>query len=719
MYKYTINGKTIRTERELTEIEIDEIARIEGTLRGSGDTDVPTPENLSPPELPYGEPQPETMSFGETAVESLPAIVGGAGGIVGFGLGGPVGAVTGAGLGGGAGSELRGLIQNRPFDPLETGKEAVTQAAFEGGGALVVNYGGKVLRYAPSVLKSFGLSVNADPKMAAKLLINRNAPVAGTPSSMSETQRILQEGVPSGDGQVTATLTRSQIDEAGPIRKTMESIGEIGLLGASVFRQNDDDIATILNTRLQTILEGSAGRTRSTSEIGELYVDTINNAKRTLSTNYGDALDLLKTDFSKGVINTVALKKQVNKLIEQASRASDASTSAASTRLQALQNKQQITPTELDEIKRLSTDDSYIKWFSGEGKLVAKTQGKPTLIENATLEQYRRVLDLPDRAPADAVLDTLKILSRKSSEMLEKGTAGYNSVASAELTDFVTQRVRPFVEGQLSKINPEAFAKYQTLNSNYSKTTKALTPSLLKAAAKRGQREDFSGVGALLVESNNPSYAKKAFEALLEAKKVNKNLNVQEATDALRQGYLLKLIGGEGREISQLVNAANKLKTNKRSEEVFNQVLGVSATPVRTLLNAASDATTERGVGFLALMLRGKEAQSLQTILNTAQAVGTASVAGVGQDLASLSVAASVLITPRIFAKIAVNPKAVNKLLQIDKASSKAKPQAIMSNLIRLGNEIGINLEDEMQRAVRTEQEATDVSQRVSETVTQ
>lgn len=719
MYKYTINGQTIRTERELTEAEIDEIAGVASTLRGNNNTDVPTPENLNPPELPYGEPQPEEMSFGETAVESLPAIGGGIGGITGYAVGGPVGGVIGAGTGGGAGAELRNLIQNRPFDPLDTLKEAVTQAAFEGGGTLAVNYGGKVLRYAPSVLKSFGLSTNVDPKMAAKLLISRNAPVAGSRESMAETQRILQEGVPSADGQITATLTRSQIGEAGALRKTMESIGEIGLLGGATFRQNDENIFTILNTRLQTILEGSAGRARSTSDIGELYVGTINDARRTLSNNYGDALDLLKSDFSQGVVNTVALKKQVNKLIEQASRASDANTSAATTRLQALQNKPQLTATELDEIKRLSTEDSYLKWFEGKGGLTAKTQGKPSLIENATLEEYRRILDLPDKVAGDALLDTLKIISRKSGEMLEKGTPGYNSTAAAELTDFVTQRVRPFVEGQLSKINPEAFSKYQALNTNYSKTTKALTPSLLKAAAKRGQREDFSGVGALLVESNNPSYAKKAFDALLEAKKVNKNLNVQEATDALRQGYLLKLIGGEGRDLRQIVAAANKLKTNPRSEEVFNQVLGVSATPVRTLLNAASDASTDRGIGFLALMLRGKEAHSLQLILNTTQALGSASVAGVGQDLASLGTAAAVLATPRIFAKIAMNPKAVNTLLQIDKASSKAKPQAILSNLMRLGNEIGINLEDEMARAVRAEQEATELSNMVGETTAQ
>ena len=180
MYKYTINGQTIKTDRELSDADIDEIAQTVTTLRGSQSADVPTEENLNPPELPYGEPEPETMSFGETAVESLPAIGGGIGGMVGFATGGPVGGVAGAGLGGGAGSELRSLIRSEPFDPLKTATEAVTQAAFEGGGTLAVQYGGKILRYSPDVLKAFNIGINADPKTAAKLLLTKQAPIAGT-----------------------------------------------------------------------------------------------------------------------------------------------------------------------------------------------------------------------------------------------------------------------------------------------------------------------------------------------------------------------------------------------------------------------------------------------------------------------------------------------------------------------------------------------------------
>lgn len=663
--KYEINGRIIETEGPLTEEQIDAIASDMRTLYGGVDPDVPTTENLTTPPAPFPEAGKPTL--GQQAVQELPTITGGGLGMVGMATGGPPLAMGMAGAGGVAGGMLRDILQGKPFDATNLISEGLMQAAFEGGGSLAVDVGGKIVRYTPDVLRAFNITQGADPMQAASQLIRSGAPTAGTIESKRSTQEILQAGVPSAvpGEQVTATLSRGQTGQAGPMARLFESLGAIGLLGQGVFQRNAEQIDTILQTNLNNILEGLSGRVRSTSEIGESFIDTINTAKRALSDNYGAELTNIQQAFRSGYVNTASLKARVQGLLKSAARASDT--------------------------------------------------GKPTLLEEATVAEMRSILDLPDSVSGDALLGVLKRLSGRSSALLEKGTTGYNSVASAEITDFLTNTFRPFVDKQLKAIDSEAFGRYQTLNSNYANSTAALTPSLLKAVAKRGQQENFSGVGALLVETNNPEYVKKAFKALQEAKKVNKDLNVLESMDALRQGYLLKLVGGESRDLSQLVKAAEKLKANPKQQEVFDEVLGASAPGVQKLLNAAFDASQGDSVGALSLMLRGQESQSLRTIVQA----GGAGFVGAGGSFADLTLAAAVLGTPRLFAKMALKPSAVNKLLQLDKASRNMKPKMIASNLGRIANEAGIDLEKEIESYLRQLTEGQQAAQEVQQAVGQ
>jgi len=664
--KYKINGRIIETEGPLTEDQIDAIANDMRTLYGGVDPDVPTTDNLTTPEAPF--PEAGEPTFGQQVVQELPTIAGGGLGMVGMATGGPLVAMPFAGAGGGAGGMLRDIIQGKPFDLTTLASEGLAQAVFEGGGSLAVDIGGNIVRYAPDVLRAFKVSQGADPMQAATQLMRQGAPTAGTIESKRSTQEILQAGVPSAipGQQVTATLSRGQTGQAGPMARLFESLGAIGLLGQGVFQRNAEQIDTILQTNMNTILEGFSGRVRTTSEIGEAFIDTINTAKRSLSDNYGNELSAIQNSFRTGYVNTQSLKARVSGLLKSASKASES--------------------------------------------------GSPTLLEDATVAEMRSILDLPDSVSGDALLGVLKRLSGRSSALLEKGTTGYNSVASAEITDFLTNTFRPFVDKQLKAIDPEAFGRYQTLNSNYANSTAALTPSLLKAAAKRGQQENFSGVGALLVETNNPEYVKKAFQALQEAKKVNKDLNVIDAMDALRQGYLSKLVGGESRDLSQLVKSAERLKSNPKQQEVFDEVLGVSAPGVQKMLNAAFDASQGDSVGALSLMLRGQESQSLRTIV---QAGGAGLIAGTGGTFTDLVLAAAVLGTPRLFAKMALKPSAVNKLLQLDKASRKMKPKMIAANLGRIANEAGIDLEKEIETYLRQLSGAETQAQQIQQAVGQ
>jgi len=654
--KYRIRGQVIEVSDPLTDEQIEAIARDIDSLYGTQDRDVPTPENLAQPEPLFPAEGPRTMSFGETAVESLPTLAGGGMGMAGMAMGGPVLAVPFAAAGGVGGQMAKDIIQGEPFDFSQLISQGLLQASFEAGGTLVVNAAGKILKYAPDTLRALGITANIPAEEAAAMAL-RFAPEAGTPESRLSTQQILQEGVAgSREGErITGTLSRSQAGQISPLGRVLESLGEIGIFGQSTFKQNDENIETILQTRLNEVLQGLSNNVRSTSEIGELFTDTLNSARTTLSNSYGATLEKLQANFRTGMVDTTGMKEYVKGLLERSRRGSES--------------------------------------------------GKYSVLEDATITEYRRILDLPDEVSGDVLLETFKVLSQKSAGMLEKGAPGFNSVASGQLTKFITEDLKPFVNNQLQKINSQAFKEYEALNSNYSRSTNLLSPSMLKVVARRGKSEDFSGVGSFLTETNNPDVVKKAYNALLEAKKINKDLNVLEATDALRQGYLQKLIGGETRDLSQVVQAATALKKNPKKMEVFKEVLGASAPGVQKLMNAAYDASQKPQVGVLGLMLRGKESQSIQLMLSGA--------IGYGGTASDVALAVGVLGAPRLFAKFALNSKAVDKLLQLDRAAPRMAPKLILSNLTRIANEAGINLEEEMANELRRFGEAQSASEQV------
>ena len=489
--------------------------------------------------------------------------------------------------------------------------------------------------------------------MAVNMAIQKGVqpfPLIGSTESKAAAQGLLQEGVADTTTQrvTKATLTQSQTGEVGPIKNLVESVGRIGVLGSGVFKRNMEDIRTIIQTNLDRVLKGPFGRVRDPSEIGETYIDLMNSARMSLSENYGKGLDEVQQKFSKGFVDTRALKLKAQSMIDEAK--------------------------------------------------VASESGKPTLLEAETLDQLKTILDLPDSIRGDQFLLAMKKLNQKASSFLEKGTPGYNSVAYSEVTGFMTDTVRPFIDNSLKAIDEDAFKAYDALNSNYSTSVNTLTPELMKSVARRGKVEDFVGVGTLLFDTTNPEKIKAAFKAIQEAKKINPELNTANAMDALRQGYLLKVVGPEGRNLDNVVAYARKLQTDPNAELMFNEVLGASAPGVRKIMTAMAEASDEGTVGFLSLVLRGKEAQGLQAL-----ATAGATMSG---DMQTIAGAAAVLATPYVFAKIATNPKAVNKLLNLNKASAKMAPRVLAANLIRFGEEFGIPIEEKSAEIIRDIQES-------------
>jgi hypothetical protein len=664
MPTYRIAGKTVRTAEPLTEAQIEEIAAdIQETAQPSAqmapqapqqpvaprmgvNPDVPTQANLAPftgapdPRAPLGQ------RIKETAISTLPEFGATAGGVAGFALGGPLGAVAGAGLGGSAGAVLEDIVRKEASDFKDILIEGGTQAAFEAGGGLVARVGGQLVRFAPDVLRAFNITNAVDPAIAAKQLLERGAPqapIAGTTESLQATQQLLAER--------GGTLSKAQTGLAGTASRFMENIGRIGLTGSGRFELVQQKNQQIIQDALNNVVEGVSGRVRDPSEIGELYIDTLNAGRRALSAQYGEGLDAVKNNFGNAAVNVRAIKTKAQQALDDASSMFD--------------------------------------------------ESGASLLEPETQRILQDIVTQSDTVPAIKLLEFLKVTNQRSAELLDPAGKGYNSIASAQVEEFLENNFRPFVAGQLERINPKAFETYSSLNRSYSQSKNALSPELLKAVARKGKREDFVGVGQALFGTSNKESVKKAFAALAEAKRLNPELNTLEATDALRQGYLTQLIGGQNREFANIVKAERQLNNNANMQSMFNEVLGVSATPVRKLINAATDVSDKPSEGFLGLLLRGKEAQSLAALGTLYAGESAAGLAGIGGALALLS-------TPAVFARISTNPKAVTKLLNINKASKSMAPQALSSALIRFGNEFGIDIEGQAGAILESDRQFTE-----------
>jgi hypothetical protein len=524
-------------------------------------------------------------------------------------------------------------------------KEAHKQRLRLGGG-LVARVGGQLVRFAPDVLRAFNITNAVDPAIAAKQLLERGAPqapIAGTTESRQATQQLLAER--------GGTLSKAQTGLAGTASRFMENIGRIGLTGSGRFDLVEKKNQQIIQDALNDVVEGVSGRVRDPSEIGELFIDTLNAGRRSLSGQYGAGLDAVKNGFGQAPVNVRAIKTRAQQELDKAASIFD--------------------------------------------------ESEASLLEPETQRILQDIVKLSDSVPANQMLDFLKVTNQRSAKLLDPTAPGYNSIASAQVEEFLENNFRPFVAGQLERINPNTFETYSALNRSYSQSKNALSPELLKAVARKGKREDFVGVGQALFGTSNKESVKKAFAALAEAKRLNPELNTLEATDALRQGYLTQLIGGQNREFANIVKAERQLNNNANMQSMFNEVLGVSATPVRKLINAATDVSDKPSEGFLGLLLRGKEAQSLAALGTLYAGESAAGLAGIGGALALLS-------TPAVFARISTNPKAVTKLLNINKASKSMAPQALSSALIRFGNEFGIDIEGQAGAILESDRQFTE-----------
>lgn len=326
-----------------------------------------------------------------------------------------------------------------------------------------------------------------------------------------------------------------------------------------------------------------------------------------------------------------------------------------------------------------SLADDILK--EGTAPFSVKPDGTP--IGDALSTQVKTVLSAVKNIRSGATpkeIDTvIKSLNELSTEA--GNTLGQTSPSTAKINQIVNALRRDLKES----LPPGLQKQYESMKSGYAASKKNLFPSALRTAMRRGKEENFNFIGQALSKENNANFATQAFKALDEAKKLNPKLNTFEAEQAIRSGYLENIFKSGEMTIDEMASFYDKVNKNKTTRETFQAVLGDSTDAVFKIFRAAKDATSDPvNKGALSLFVAGRQVAAF------GQATAGFATASAGEYLAT----AAILTSPAILARFASNPKTANKLLNLERMSSKMSPRVFVSSGLKLLRDIGYSADD-------------------------
>lgn len=304
--------------------------------------------------------------------------------------------------------------------------------------------------------------------------------------------------------------------------------------------------------------------------------------------------------------------------------------------------------------------------------------GKPSPLATSTgvITELQNVTDLVPNQSFSAIHNTLSGLKSKIRDT--SAEFGPNSQQVRVLKDTVKQ-LEDAMDTTAQKVFGGAkgnmFEQYKNVSTFYRENINNLYTDGLAAAMKKNADQ----VGQVIFSNSTAMNAKDIITSINTVKKLSSNPAESEAMlDNLRRGFLEKMLGsGELTEVG-LRKSISSWESNKVNKEIANALLRPSQYHgVKAFMNAAEHAgkSPSNRFSLFATSRQFSAGQQLATILGGAGvAMGGTYLysGGLPEALTSAAAAGAVLMTPRILAKVAVNPSHVNRLLNLEGKLNKA-----------------------------------------------
>lgn len=606
---------------DITQQELQDILILNGKA---------TIEDFSVPVETVAEDPSMLESVGQYLKANMELPLGIGGSIAGAATGaplGPVGMLVGGILGGATfsagGSLLSNVFEGEELDFADATNEFLLSAGFD-----VATLGvGKVIKPGYFAAKA---ALGFTPKEVAEDIIKsaKQGAEVGSIESLRASQNILQ--------QKGASLTRFQTGQASAIEVFSERLAQAGLLSGKEIAENADKVNKAAQDSLNDIVnkvDYSLGD--EPARLGEAMYDVINAGRQALNDTYGAGLDSITQSVKNNTVNTAGIKKRLQQYLKD--------------------NTEISTGTVLKD-----------------GKEVVKKKGN-ILLEDDTINYINKLLQGPlelGSISADALLKLDKQLSAQIRNFGDKNSPNYNTIADRELGQ-LTDILKDSFINTLKQADPKAADEYAKLKTYYKEGRSGLLPDINKSFIRNAEKGNYDQLGKMLVSQDNVSKVNNFMKSIDEAyKQIEKSgegvskvgyATAKDAKQAIKQSFL-KNIFPDVQDSSFDINKYKQLSKqfSKPAQAArLKAVTGDDYGRVKQIFNLMAEASKKPESNLGTLVLRGKEYAALGSIFT-----------GVG-GLAGTVSAGLILATPVVLAKMAANPKAVNKLLAFEKTTFK------------------------------------------------
>jgi hypothetical protein len=595
-----------------------------------------TPAPAQPTSVMEGAKQPG-KTFTDLAIEALPDVGGLAGGIIGAATTRtPQGAMTGRAL---AQQAVRGVIGS--------GLGAATGTALESGVKSALGMPQPLTKTAADMLSNSVTSMALDAGGNAvfnmlgkgyrvtKDAMTKAGILPPMDASSQEAKRVAQELLQKYGG----SLTEYQITGTTGA-KVRESVGRSGFSGQSTFE-------ALANTNLNALRQER-----------DKILDTV----------------------SDEAITAIAAGKSVRDLVQGSNEKLSQLTNPFYEVI--LPSRGVNIPVDLTSVQKYATDKLT------EAAKPTKT-GEPEVVLGSAVSGVLN--DIQKFADSVSFADAQKLRSMLTTRLRDVQVEfGKQSPVAYHLRQTIGN-IDAVMDTAAKQLDPDLLSQYRSTQKFYRESLEKLFPeTVLKILVKEPER-----IGEAIYKAGNQSEIRAIKDALAQAKTIDPSIDIKSVQQALNRGYVESFLGEQGAEntLKEFVAIGNKLRKDANFRRTFEEALSPEAQNSIRALSKTAEISSKTPGGSLSLFVTGKQADAVSSLAAVLAGSGAASLS---QDpLLGAAVGAGVLLTPKVFAKIATNPKAASQLVGLEKEISKAgMTGAAAAKLAKIYNDAKVSTSD-------------------------
>jgi hypothetical protein len=403
-------------------------------------------------------------------------IPGGIGGAVGGaaigsailpGIGTIAGGVIGGALGSAGGSAMEDVIAGRNIDTQAAGQEALTSLKWDAAllGA------GKMLR---PLARVFGSTPDVVIRKLQEMATKPTGEFAsGTVEAARESQALLQSGstglLDETGNLVRGSLTATQTNAAGRMRKGVESVANVGMLGGARLGQNMDTGLSILKKETENILDELGTTGLDDALLGKEVFGVIESGRQAASDIYGEGLSFISSAYGSKQVGLYSMFKELDAFATQAMK-----------------------------------------------------DGVVDGLDPAVREQVEGIMEtfatpqLGGKMSVEGAIQLEKNIGKVANAMASPSSDGFAQAASVDMFK-LGKLYRAGLLKEMDKLDPVLGQQYTALKDAYSSANGGLLPDNISSLLRGGNKGGFQGIGRALTRETDTDTINSVMRSVDEA----------------------------------------------------------------------------------------------------------------------------------------------------------------------------------------------------------